>query len=378
MRRVIACSPVGCASAWIGRLGIDLNGNSNLPESLYSDGAHLNGHCTIHGPLQGPVWCWETGYPCAVKLNGADAILEPNHNSLGEFDGTFRYVAYASEEGKGNQRHSQILLYAAGLLPRQNVTETYYCLSGHVDDSNPQRITATQVSSFGIDRFIEAHGARVPAYPKPLAWSTDGDFRVGQVTVSDKAFTQAEYTWWTLWNRHYEDDVGFDAVASSSGGTGTSRWGWGQAGWSGGFPTWRYATAGLSRARTKLRGLPCEADEPGGTFRPQSCDEPDDPPGVPCSLNKDPNQPPSPPPPPTLPSPPPLQRGTHPPRRRPRRRPRLGTLSRPFGSSTTTCSSSTASILPWLEAPIACHAAQPPPIASDCSGRATSCQSATS
>ena len=23
---------------------------------------------TIHGPLQGPMWCWDEGYPCSVKL----------------------------------------------------------------------------------------------------------------------------------------------------------------------------------------------------------------------------------------------------------------------------------------------------------------------
>ena len=75
---------------------------AGLPEYHYSDGAHLNGHCTIHGPLQGPVWCWDTGYPCAVRYNDGDAILEPNHDSSGVFDGTFRYVAYTTGEGKGD------------------------------------------------------------------------------------------------------------------------------------------------------------------------------------------------------------------------------------------------------------------------------------
>ena len=67
------------------------------------------------------MWCWDEGYPCAVSFNGGDAILEPNHDSTGSFDGTFRYVSYASAEGKGNQRHSQILLYAAGLIPKEQV-----------------------------------------------------------------------------------------------------------------------------------------------------------------------------------------------------------------------------------------------------------------
>lgn len=290
-------------------LGVDFNGNGQLPEYHDSDGAHLSGHCTIHGPLQGPVWCWDEGYPCAVSFDGGDAILEPNHKSSGAFDGTFRYVSYASAEGKRNQRHSQIVLYAAGLLPRENVTETYYCVGGAVDDSDPTRITASVVDSFGIDRFVEAHGDRVPSYPKPLAWSADGDIRVGQITVSDRQFTEAEVSWWTLWNRHYEDDVSFDPMtAGSHHGSASDRWGWGQAGWSGGFPTWTYATNGLSRARTKLSGVACEppsATSAQAPFRPRSCDELDDAPAAPCDLNTDPFVPPSPPTsPPAPPSPP--------------------------------------------------------------------------
>jgi hypothetical protein len=89
-------------------LGIDFNGNAQLPEYQFSDRAHLSGHCTIHGPLQGPVWCWDEGYPCAVRFQGGDAILEPNHDSAGAFDNTFRYVSYSSADGHGNQRHSQV------------------------------------------------------------------------------------------------------------------------------------------------------------------------------------------------------------------------------------------------------------------------------
>ena len=280
-------------------LGVDFNGDNRLPEYHYADGAHLNGHCTVHGPLQGPVWCWASGYPCAERFQGGDAILEPNMDAAtGAFDGTFRYVAYSSAEGRGNQVHSDLLLYAAGLIPAENVTATYYCVGGTVDASNPQRITATVVDSFDIHRFIQAHGARTPSYPKPLAWSADhdGDIRVGQITVSDKPFTQAELTWWTLWNRHYEDDVAYNSA-------GTTRWGWGGAGWRGGFPTWTYATRGLSRARTKLRGLDCGSSSLA--FRPRSCDEAEDSVATSCDLHLDPDHPPLPPsPPPVAPSPP--------------------------------------------------------------------------
>ena len=107
------------------------------------------------------------------------------------------------------------------------------------------------------------------------------DIRVGQITVSDKAFTEAEIAWWTLWNRHYEDDVAYDAA-------GSTHWGWGGAGWRGGFPTWTYATNGLSRSRTKLRAEVCDAAAGGTAFRARTCDEPDDSPGAQCTLNLDP------------------------------------------------------------------------------------------
>ena len=251
------------------------------------------------------MWCWDEGYPCSVKLHGEEVILEPNFDATGAFAGSFRYVKLRSAEGKGNQRHSQLVLYAAGLVPAEHVNETYYCVGGTVDDSDPSKITFSIVDSFDINRFIQAHGPRTPAYPKPLAWSTDGDLdiRVGQITVSDKAFTEAEIAWWTLWNRHYEDDVAYDAA-------GSTHWGWGGAGWRGGFPTWTYATNGLSRSRTKLRAEACNAAADGAAFRARTCDEPDDPPGAPCTLNLDPFQPPSPPmppsPPPSPPFPPPV------------------------------------------------------------------------
>ena len=80
-------------------------------------------------------------------------------------------------------------MYAAGLVPAEHVNETYSCVGGTVNDSDPSKITFSIVDSFDITRFIQAHGPRTPAYPKPLAGSTDGDLdiRVGQITVSDKA-----------------------------------------------------------------------------------------------------------------------------------------------------------------------------------------------
>ena len=227
------------------------------------------------------MWCWDEGYPCAVKLDGEEVLLEPNLDATGAFAGSFRYVKMRSVEGKGNQRNSQLVQYATGLVPAEHVNETYYCVGGIIDDSDPSKITFSVVDSFDINRFVQAHGPRTPAYPKPLAWSTDLDIRVGQITVSDKAFTEAEIAWWTLWNRHYEDDVAYDAA-------GSTHWGWGGAGWRGGFPTWTYATNGLSRSRTKLRAEVCDAAAGGTAFRARTCDEPDDLPGAPCTLNLDP------------------------------------------------------------------------------------------
>ena len=56
------------------------------------------------------MWCWDEGYPCSVKLHGEEVILEPNFDATGAFAGSFRYVKLRSAEGKGNQRHSQLVL----------------------------------------------------------------------------------------------------------------------------------------------------------------------------------------------------------------------------------------------------------------------------
>ena len=65
-------------------------------------------------------------------------------------------------------------------------------------------------------------------------------------------------------------------------------------------------------APSSLRAEVCNAAADGAAFRPRTCDEPDDPPGAPCTLNLDSFQPPSPlpaspPPSPAFPPPVPPQ-----------------------------------------------------------------------
>lgn len=110
------------------------------------------------------MWCWDEGYPCAVKLDGEEVLLEPNLDATGAFAGSFRYVKMRSAEGKGNQRNSQLVQYATGLVPAEHVNETYYCVGGIIDDSDPSKITFSVVDSFDINRFTSprSEDARVP------------------------------------------------------------------------------------------------------------------------------------------------------------------------------------------------------------------------
>lgn len=245
-------------------LGFDL---PKLPAYLSEDGAHLPSACTLHGPLQSPVWCWDEGYPCAVELEGNnDAVfLEPNPR---ESDGTitFRYESVQQEKYAENPK---LLLYMMGLISAEEASdEVFYCLiDGTVDDSDQQRITA-EYSSFTVWDLIEYQGQREPVL-KPLYHSVDNDLRIGQITVSAKVPSEAEMAWWTVWNRHFEDDMDLNVNPSRD------TWGWGKGGWHTGFPSFKYSTQGLMVARSKLPGISCHTDE-AVAFESETCNSPDD------------------------------------------------------------------------------------------------------
>lgn len=200
-------------------LGFDL---PKLDAYNKADGAHLPAACALRGPLQGPVWCWDKGYSCSIKLKGTNdsVFLEPNPP---ESDGTitFRYESSKQEKWPVN---SGLLLYMMGLVSAEEIeNEVYYCLiKDTVNDSNQQRITA-EYKSFTVHDLIEAHGSREPV-SKPLYHSVDQDLRIGQMTVGAKVPSDAEMVWWTLWNRHYEDHMDYNVSPNRN------TWGWGKSG----------------------------------------------------------------------------------------------------------------------------------------------------
>ena len=73
-----------------------------------------------------------------------------------------------SAEGKGNQRNSQLVQYATGLVPAEHVNETYYCVGGIIDDSDPSKITFSVVDSFDINRFAKPTVRGRPRTPSRL------------------------------------------------------------------------------------------------------------------------------------------------------------------------------------------------------------------
>lgn len=262
----------------------------NLPKlnaytDVVNDGAHLASSCTIHGALQGPVWCWDKGYPCTIQVDefGTDGLyLEPNDPEL---DGvqTFRYVS--DTDLSLFMKNSKLFQYFMGLASVSDVgTEVYFCIPTNeflnVDDSDPARIIVPNVKSFTIDDVIEAQGERDPPYPKPLHHSIDNDLRIGSIVVSDRDPSTAEMAWWTIWNRRYEDHM-MDVDSSSE----PSWWGWE----GNGFPTFKHATDGVSIARTKLRGVPCNYKRGSvGVFESESCTSEDDPEPVYCNADRPP------------------------------------------------------------------------------------------
>ena len=140
------------------------------------------------------------------------------------------------------------------LIPAEEVTETYYCLynDGSIDDSDINNIKANY-GKFTIIDVIAKQGRRVPAFPKVMPWSIDSNLRVGSITMAYQTPTEAEMAWWTIWNRHFEDDTNFLPYPPAGS------WGWGMSGWNSGFVNFKFTTGGKSIVRTKLAGIACRS-----------------------------------------------------------------------------------------------------------------------
>jgi len=256
----------------------------NLPniypyQHVGTDGAHLPSLCTIHGPLQGPVWDYTIGFPSIIPYTGsmmhgdsAGCIIEPNSPDA---NGNITFHYEPSDSLKA-QQHSKLMLYFFGLIPAEEVTETYYCLynDGSIDDSDINNIKANY-GKFTIIDVIAKQGRRVPAFPKVMPWSIDSNLRVGSITMAYQTPTEAEMAWWTIWNRHFEDDTNFLPYPPAGS------WGWGMSGWNSGFVNFKFTTGGKSIVRTKLAGIACRSTLRGSVsivpYESASCNSPDDP-----------------------------------------------------------------------------------------------------
>ncbi len=163
------------------------------------DGQHLDSDTTVTGELSGPFWDPARGWPYPVLTpNGEEVYLTVDDS------GEFRIKPI------DDQRYvwADIFLYMMGLLPPEDVTETYYKLvNPHIDgcESNENGlicsetlVTAEEVIPFTIDDFIAQFGVREPAYNE-----SQKSWNVGILFISDRQHTEAEMTWLTLSFKEY-------------------------------------------------------------------------------------------------------------------------------------------------------------------------------
>ncbi|MBM3744303.1 MAG: hypothetical protein FJW34_00725, partial [Acidobacteria bacterium] len=107
-------------------------------------------------------------------------------------DGTFR-VQQVDQSAQG---YSKLDLYLMGLIPSSEVPLVNKLVNP--DFSNPQRVTAQRVETYTIQQLVQAEGGeRVPAFP------TQKDFNLAFVAVKNKAFTPAEFAYFSLVARYF-------------------------------------------------------------------------------------------------------------------------------------------------------------------------------
>lgn len=243
----------------IGKPALDFN----LGATFFSDGTPLNTHSD--GKLRGVIWMNQIdGWPlshevmhhwssfAAAQLNWLDGVghfqaastvnglmdlimvdangfllTRPDAPTLGvdlvaNGDGTFRLV---SRLGNSGNRVSEFGLYLGGFLPASEV-EPISILGDSINFADPDRVTATEVTQISVEDVIAIEGARVPSVA-----TSQKDFWIGSLVISDEPYSDAEYTVVTLALRYWESDKAYDGAGS---------------------PPWKAATLGVSTITVEL------------------------------------------------------------------------------------------------------------------------------
>jgi hypothetical protein len=169
------------------------------------DGQHTDADMTLQGPISGPLWDPDRGYPKGVRLDDGDGGSDSVY-IVREDDGTFHLKAVDAEKDK----YGDFFLYMMGLKPAEDVTTTYYKLynpqltdciieggDGNLLCTN-DLVTAEEEIPFTVSDLIAKYGAwdtRHPFDPTNL--------QMGVLNISDRMHTEAEVTWFSMVYRDY-------------------------------------------------------------------------------------------------------------------------------------------------------------------------------
>ena len=261
------------------------------------------------------MWDWDdwhpTSIPCDPNAGGRSSEQCTKGVTLGvnvDADGNFQSFRYDNEDefnadGKGYETenggiylHDELMLYMYGLMSADEVrtkssangaqvVRKWYCLVAGPEWINGTKGSANGIedglngragdrydiqgpyTSFTIDDMIDAFGERDPPAPYFSKYSVfERTASHGALIWLDREYTEAEAAWWTLYMRHHEDD---DLSSFRPGFKGADKGvGWGGAGFSEPFLSWRASSRGRGTLRSRIDAVPCGSDV---AFQTRSC-----------------------------------------------------------------------------------------------------------
>lgn len=179
-----------------------LRGGPSLHEMLHTwgqavlptDYAGHWGRSSVFGQLGG----WKRG----ELRRGSDGVYEPPGNRSNS------PLMALGRLGGNAQAFADLELYLMGLIPADSVGEIEVAVGAEAVPGRGAAFTAEAMDVYTMDRIIEEHGPRVPAWPE-----AQRDFRAVFVILSALPLGRSD---WTTWSEHVRDFAtpGPDGVAN--------------------------------------------------------------------------------------------------------------------------------------------------------------------
>ena len=254
----------GVFVAWNRRVIVDAEGiglepfNANSPSGTFSTrirsilfSNEVSGRSLAHEVIH--AWASEVGQSIGLTTEGAhygpnvlisgindDLLIDGDGFSVqragsinptdlvANGDGTYRVV---SRPGWDNPTFHPLTLYQAGFAPPSQVPPVEI-IEGP-DFTDLDRVTVTSTRTVTIEEIIALEGPRIPS-----SATAPKSFRLGTLVFGDRAYSEADYVFFTLALRYFESNKQYDGNGS---------------------PPWKAATLGLSTVTTALPALPASA-----------------------------------------------------------------------------------------------------------------------